>query len=76
MDDVIAKVRTSTAVIVVWEEKIKVADDLENAGSQNVTGWCEALGKFTGKPAGTSQDPASQPKEGGEKIEVASGGDD
>lgn len=49
MDEVIAEVRTSTA-IAVWEEKVKLTEDLENAGSWNMTGWRDSLGKLTGNP--------------------------
>lgn len=77
IDEVIAEAKTS-AVVAVWEAKIKLAEDLENTGSWNVARWHETLVKLTGKTVSASQDPALQPKEVGEKnkTEVAPSGDD
>lgn len=61
-------------VVVVQEAKIKLAEDLENVGSQNVAGWHEALSKLTGEHAGANHDRALQPQGGGGKTEVAPGG--
>lgn len=49
MDDVIAKVKASI-VVAVREAKLMLAENMENAGSCNIPGWCEALAKLTGKP--------------------------
>ena len=77
MDEVITEVKKSV-VVAIWKAKIKLVEDLENARSWNVVGWRGALDKLIGKPIDTSQDPALQPKEGGEKnkTEVAPGGGD
>lgn len=55
---------------------MQLVEDLENVGSQNVAGWHEAPGKLTVELVGSSQDPALQPKERGEKnkTEVSPGG--
>lgn len=52
----IAEARSSV-VEVVWEEKIKIAEDIKNAGSWDMTGWHEALAKVTGRPINIFQDP-------------------
>ena len=62
MDEVIVEVKASAA-ITIWEAKIKLAEDFENVGSCNVTGWFEALAKLTNKPVGTNYNPALQPIE-------------
>ena len=60
MEEVIAKVKSS-ATIVVWETKIRLAEDVSNAGSWDLTGWREPLAKLTSKLMNTSQDPKEQP---------------
>lgn len=49
IEDVITEVKTSV-VIAIWEANIKHVEDVANAGSWNLVGWCEALAKLTGKP--------------------------
>lgn len=63
--EVINEVKSST-IEAVWEAKIKMAYDVENAGSWNVAGWHEALAKLTGGPL----------KEEEKKIEKTQAGDD
>lgn len=54
--EVIFEVKGSV-VADVSEEKIKLANDFENVGYQNVVGWHEALAKLTGRPVNTGSDP-------------------
>lgn len=70
--EVIMEVKAS-AIVAIWEAKIKVAEDLKNAGSWNVAGGHKALSKLTGKNIDSSQDPALQPNQGGQKTNMAQG---
>lgn len=63
MDEVIVEAKVNAA-IAIYEVKIKLLEDLENTGSQNVSGWEEALGKLIGQTVSASQHLALQPKEG------------
>lgn len=67
--EVIPKVK-GNAVVPVQEVKIELAEDVANAGSQNVAGWHEALAKLNGEPIYTNQDPTGQLKVGGREKEV------
>lgn len=60
MDEVNTETKVNV-VVDVWEAKLKV-EDVENARSQNVAGWREALAKLTGKPIDAGQDPAEKNK--------------
>lgn len=51
----ITEVKGST-VVVFWEAKIKLTEDVSNMGSWNVAGWREVLAKLNGKPVNTIQD--------------------
>ena len=57
----------SGVIIAVWEAKIRLAEDLDNASSWDVDGLREALANLTGKPATTTHDPVLQLTGGGEK---------
>lgn len=59
MEEVIAKVK-SNVVMVVWETKIKLDEDVVNVGSLDLVGWREALDKLNAKLVNTSQDPEGQ----------------
>lgn len=56
MAQAIAKVKAST-VIAVWETKIKLAEDVANARSQNLVGWHVTVAKLKGEPIKSSEDP-------------------
>lgn len=73
IDEVIAEVKRSV-VVVVWEAKVKLAEDVASAGSQNLVVWHEALAKLTGKPVNTSHDPEGKQQKAG-KEEKALGND-
>lgn len=60
IDEVITDTKASI-VVAIWEAKIKLAEDLDNLGSWNIAGWCEALDKIIGKPATTTKDLRSYP---------------
>ena len=64
----------SNATIVVWETKIRLAEDVANAGSWDLTGWRESLAKLTSKLMNTSQDPKEQPSKV-EEVENVTGDD-
>ena len=42
MKEVITEAKAS-AVVAVWEAKMKLAKDMDNAGSWNLAGWCASL---------------------------------
>ena len=59
MEEVIVEAKSS-ATMAVCESKIKLFEDVANAGSRNLVGWHGALAKLTGKPVRTNQDPKGQ----------------
>lgn len=59
MDEEIAKVKTSD-VAVVWKGMIKLAEEMANAGSWNLSRWHATLAKLTGEPVNTIKDPKGQ----------------
>lgn len=60
---VITKVKAS-AVMAVWEVKIKLVEDVANVGSWNMAGWRTTLAELKGDFFMTSEDPKGQhPKE-------------
>lgn len=73
MEEVITEVKSSAAIIV-WESKIRLAEDVTNARSWDLTGWREALAKLIGKLVNTSQDPEGQPSKV-DKVEKFTGDD-
>ena len=54
MERVIFNVKFNVAV-AIRKAKIRLAEDLENAGSWDVDGWREAIVKLTGKPTTANQ---------------------
>lgn len=73
MKEVIAKAN-SNAVVTVQEAKIKLAEDVANIGSWDLTGWHTILAQLTGESAKTGQDPERQRPKVGEEEEIP--GDD
>lgn len=67
--EVIPKVKGS-AVVVVWEARIKDAQDVVNAGSWNVASCHESLAKLTREPVNTNQDPIGKLKVRGQEKEA------
>lgn len=47
-----------------------LAEDLDNLGSWNVSGWHNALAKLIGMPVITTEDPASKLVEGEKKKDT------
>lgn len=60
MEEVIVEAKSS-ATMAVCESKIKLFEDVANAGSWDLVGWRKALAKLTGKLVNISQDPEGQP---------------
>lgn len=61
--------------MLVWEAKIKLAEDVANVGSWNLVGCHATLAELKGKLIKTSEDPeGQQPKADDEKK--ISGNDD
>ena len=70
LEEVIADLKKNVTMAIL-EAKIKLAEDLENAGSWDVDGWRDELAKLIGKPATANQDPILLLTEGGEKNDAA-----
>lgn len=54
--EVTAKVK-ARVFMALWEEKIKLKEDMVNVGSWNLAGWHEALAKLNVNIVNISQDP-------------------
>lgn len=67
--EVIVEMKGST-IVVFWEAKIKLAEDVANARSWNGADWHEALAKLTSESVNTSRDPVGQLKVRGEVEET------
>ena len=67
MEEVTVEAEASVDV-AIWEAKLKLAEDMANAGFQNLVVWRTTLPQITGEPVNTCQDPkGQQPKAGKEK---------
>lgn len=58
------------AAVAIQEAKIKLDEDLDNSGSWNEAGWCEALAKISSKSTTATKDPRSQPAKEEKKNEA------
>lgn len=56
MAEVIAEVKASV-VMVVWDAKIKLDEDVVNIGSWNLVGWRATLAEFKCKSVKTREHP-------------------
>lgn len=74
MVEVIVEVNASD-VMVVQEDKIKLDEDVANAGSQNLVGWHIALSKLKGEHVNTSEDPEWQQEKANEEEKTTSNDD-
>lgn len=74
MVELIAKVK-SNAFMAILEAKIKFAEDVANAGSQNLVGWHIALSKLKGEHVNTSEDPEWQQEKANEEEKTTSNDD-
>lgn len=60
--EVITEARSSAAE-VVCVEKVKLAEDVQNARSWDVVGWREALANLIGRSINDCQDPGGEKRE-------------
>lgn len=59
IEEVIAEVK-SNDVEAMWDEKIKLVENVDKTRSQNVVTWCETLAKLTGKLVNVFQYPVKK----------------